>query len=274
MANRDPAALFYIDTWLAATAEMDSDVRGWYLNLILHQFDKKDLPNDVEKLAVLAGVKHSEFERFKQMLNQVLMQKFKQNEHGRLENAYAKQIIAGRELFKDKRSKSGTIGAIIKTALTIQGFNSEYINRLKLELYEMESEQLDKHKDKQVLEHLLKLYINGNENEDENKDTHNVFGIRLLNTEKDKEDIETSARVKFSETDIKDFNAHCGAESKEHLHYSEYKRHFRNWLVKRPDLTKPPTKQIGKGNNKPTAEDYLRILTIAQNGNNAENNTD
>ena len=43
MSTRDPAVLFYIDTffWLTATAEMDSDVRGWYLNLILHQFDKK-----------------------------------------------------------------------------------------------------------------------------------------------------------------------------------------------------------------------------------------
>ena len=40
------------------------------------------------------------------------------------------------------------------------------------------------------------------------------------------------------------------------------------------DAAKPPPKQTGKVNTKPTAEDYLRILTIAQNGNNAENNTD
>ena len=232
MANRDPAALFYIDTWLAATAEMDSDVRGWYLNLILHQFDKKDLPNDVEKLAVLAGVKHSEFERFKQMLNQVLMQKFKQNEHGRLENAYAKQIIAGRELFKDKRSKSGTIGAIIKTALTIQGFNSEYIKRLKVELYEMESEQLDKHKDKQVLEHLLKLYINGNENEDVNEDIHTVFSARLLKSEIDKTAIEVATRFLFDKTHLEQFNASCVTAKKVHMHYSEYMKHFRNWISK------------------------------------------
>ena len=103
---KDPACLFYIDTWLSATAEMDSDVRGWYLNLILHQYDKKDLPNDIEKLAVLAGVKFSEFERFKQMYEQVLKQKFKQNENNRLENNFAKQIITNREQFKDKRQKS------------------------------------------------------------------------------------------------------------------------------------------------------------------------
>lgn len=183
--RKDPACLFYIDTWLSSTAEMDSDVRGWYLNLILHQFDKKDLPNDVEKLAVLAGVKFSEFERFKQMLNQVLMQKFKLNENNRLENDYCKQILQGRELFKDKRALSGNIGVVIKIAKTIKGFTDKHLDRLKKELYQMEIEQVDKHKDKQVLEQMLKLYINGNRNEDNNKEI-NIFDhtkfIELFNT--------------------------------------------------------------------------------------------
>lgn len=170
MNRKDPAALFYIDTWLSATAEMDSDVRGWYLNLILHQYDKKDLPNDPEKLAVLAGVKFSEFERFKHMLEQVLMQKFKLNESGRLENGYAKAIIEGREKFKDIRSKSGNIGVVIKAALTIKGFKEKYIERLKQDLFNMNEEEINKHKDKHMLEQMLKLYINENENEDIDKD--------------------------------------------------------------------------------------------------------
>lgn len=161
---KDPAALFYIDTWLSSTAEMDSDARGWYLNLILHQFDKKDLPNDTEKLAVLAGVKFSEYERFKQVLEQVLSHKFKQNSSGRLENDYAKNILQSRELFKDKRSRSGNIGIIVKAAKEIKGFNAKHLQQLKSDLYEMDIEQVYKHKDKQVLEHLLKLYINKNEN--------------------------------------------------------------------------------------------------------------
>ena len=166
MAKKDPAALFFIDTWLSATAEMDSDVRGWYLNLILHQYDKKDLPNDAEKLAVLAGVKFSEFERFKQVLEHVLMQKFKLNESGRLENAYAKSIIEGREKFKDVRSKSGNIGVVIKIALSIKGFKEKYIERLKQDLFTMNEEEINKHKDKQMLEQMLKLYINENGNKD------------------------------------------------------------------------------------------------------------
>ena len=76
--GKDPAALMYIDTWLTSTAEMDADVRGWYLNLILHNYDKNDLPNDIEKLAVLAGVKFSEFKRFEQVFKQVFEQRFEE----------------------------------------------------------------------------------------------------------------------------------------------------------------------------------------------------
>lgn len=175
---KDPAVLFYIDTWLSATAEMDSDVRGWYLNLILHQFDKKDLPNDIEKLALLAGVKFSEFGRFKQVYEQVLKQKFNLNDAGRLENAYAKKILQSREQFKDKRQKAGNIGVVIKIAKDIKGFKDKYLNKLKEDLFNMNIEQIDKHKDKQVLEQMLKLYINENENENANEDI--VFNIKEL----------------------------------------------------------------------------------------------
>ena len=175
MSNlKDPAVLFYIDTWLSATAEMDSDVRGWYLNLILHNYDKKSLPNDIEKLALLAGVKFSEFERFKQMFEQVLKQKFKQNDEGRLENDYTKNILQAREQFKDKRAKSGTIGYIVKLANTIKGIKDKQITSLKEHLYTLEIEEIEKYKDKQMLEQMLeqmlKLYIN--KNKDENKDNN------------------------------------------------------------------------------------------------------
>jgi len=167
MDKKDPAILFYIDTWLSATAEMDSDVRGWYLNLILHQFDKKSLPNDIEKLALLAGVKFSEFERFKQVFMQVLMQKFKLNDENRLENSYAKTVLQSREQFKDKRSKSGNIGVVIKVAIEL-GFSKDELNKLKIELYSSESDKIETYKNKQVLmqvlEQMRKLYINENEN--------------------------------------------------------------------------------------------------------------
>lgn len=246
--TKDPAVLFYIDTWLSATAEMDSDVRGWYLNLILHNYDKKSLPNDIEKLAVLAGVKFSEFERFKQMYKQVLIQKFEQNESGRLENAYAKKILQGREQFKDKRSRSGSIGAVIKQAKSINGFTDKYLVRLKDELFLMTDENIDKHKDKHLLKHLLKLYIN--ENENENKDlvllnlnkgendeidyrsVHLEFADRLLLN-----DLECQAIFEVSEKRVtfellNTFVAHLTNQTKVYNHYSEFKKHFSNWMRK------------------------------------------
>ena len=80
--SKDPAVLFYINDWLTSTAEMDADCRGWYLNLLLHNYDKKSLPNDLEKLAVLCNVKFSEYGRFKQVFEHVLKQKFEQIENG------------------------------------------------------------------------------------------------------------------------------------------------------------------------------------------------
>ena len=73
---KNPACLFYINDWLTSTAEMDADCRGWYLNLLLHNYDKETLPNEIEKLAVLCNVKFSEYQRFEQVFEHVLKQKF------------------------------------------------------------------------------------------------------------------------------------------------------------------------------------------------------
>src|ERR1700748_521328 len=112
--SKDPACLFYIDKWLLATAEMKADCGFWFLNLILHQFDKKDLPNDIEELANLARVRVSEFDKFKQVFEQVLKHKFMVNENGRLENEFTKDIIRGREMFLKKRSEAGKLSYVLR----------------------------------------------------------------------------------------------------------------------------------------------------------------
>ena len=99
---KDPAALLYIDKWLVSTQGLKASARGWYLNLILHQYDKGSLPNNIEDLADFADVKHSEFEEFKQVFEQVLKQKFVENSEGRLINEFAQEIIKKRELFQIK----------------------------------------------------------------------------------------------------------------------------------------------------------------------------
>ena len=95
--GKDPAVLFYISDWLRATKGMKAHVRGWYLNLILFQYDMGDLPTDMEELANLADVRISEYDLFKQVFEQVLKQKFELNENNRLENKVAKEIIQARK---------------------------------------------------------------------------------------------------------------------------------------------------------------------------------
>lgn len=178
---KDPAALMYIDKYLSATAEMDADCVGWYTKLIMHQYDKKDLPNDIEKLAALCNVKFSEFKRFEQVFEQVLKQKFIQNDNGRLEQEFAKEILIKRQNFTNKRSKSGSVGYIIKL------FKSESLNniydydKVKKYLYSLEVEKLEEAKNKQMLKQMLKqndkLYINVNENKDINIDNNIVLDI-------------------------------------------------------------------------------------------------
>lgn len=115
MSNKkDPAVLFYPANWLTSTAEMDADCAGWYLNLILHNYDKGSLPNDIENLAKLANVKFSDFNKFKQVFEQVLSKKFDLLENGRLSNLKTQQILRARELFKDKRSNAGKVSYLMR----------------------------------------------------------------------------------------------------------------------------------------------------------------
>ena len=79
---KDPAALLYIDKWLVSTKGMKGNAKGWYLNLILYQYDRGELPNNIEELANLCDVRFSEFEEFKQVFEQVLKQKFIVNDNG------------------------------------------------------------------------------------------------------------------------------------------------------------------------------------------------
>lgn len=167
--SKDPACLFYINDWLTSTAELDADCRGWYLNLILHNYDKGDLPNDLEKLAVLCNVKFSEYKRFEQVFEHVLKQKFEQVGEHRLSNLRTQSVLKAREQFKEKRSNAG------KTSYLMRFFYEKFKkeskdkkllvfvkNNLNTEI-DTKNEQVIEH----MFEHLFELFKNENENKDE-----------------------------------------------------------------------------------------------------------
>lgn len=169
MAIKDPAALLYIDVWKAATTEMSAIERAYYMDLILHQYDKGSLPNDIEELANICRVRFSEFEQFKQVFKQVLEQKFVQNENGRLENGFASEIIRKRQKFIDKRSNSGKISYMVRFINKHFKVKKDVVEWLKDNInfddVDIKNEQVFK----QVLEQKIELYINGDVNENINE---------------------------------------------------------------------------------------------------------
>jgi len=256
---KDPAVLFYIDNWLVSTKEMKADERGWYLNLILHQYDKGSLPNDIEELANLADVRFSEFETFKQKWKQVLKQKFQSNEQGRLENEKVKEILIKREKFKDKRSTAGIIGYIVKYAKNELNCNDSEIDFIKRNLEVSKIDIKDKQVLKQVLKDLLKLYINGNGNGNKNINrikeelfTHplqkfiseNLPNVSLLHEQLTVKQYEELLQ-NFSEESIK---SKLNAMENYKMLTSKYKSVYRtllSWLKKDSELTKT---NYGKNN--------------------------
>lgn len=202
---KDPAVLFYIDKWLLATKEMKPDCKAWYHSLILHHYDKKSLPNDIEELANLADVRFSEFEHFKQVFEQVLKHKFKLNEQGRLINDFANEIITNREQFKDKRSNAGKMSYFAKfmrKICTDENIIQYVLKHTDFEKLDTKNEQMLK----QVFEQKSKLYISVNVIADTSEDLNNytIEYIEELKTKKNELTVLLCEKFGYSEMRFSD----------------------------------------------------------------------
>lgn len=159
MAGKDPAALIYIANFLTATAEMRGDCCGWFFRLVLHQYDKKSLPNDIEELANLANVRASEFNVFQQVWQQVLKHKFAVLPTGRLYNVEVDEIIRSRELFVDKRTVAGHISAFTKFIRKHLCKDENVISFIKKNVDPNKITTSDQQVLKQVFKQMYQLYI-------------------------------------------------------------------------------------------------------------------
>jgi uncharacterized protein YdaU (DUF1376 family) len=249
---KDPACLFYIGDWLTSTAEMDADCRGWYLNLLLHNYDKGTLPNEIEKLAVLCNVKFSEYKRFEHVFEQVLKQKFELLEDGRLSNQRTQSILKARELFKDKRSNAGKTSYLMRffyNKYKKESKDSDIVDYIKSNL-DSDIDTKNEHLIEQMFKHLLELYRN--ENEIENKTVIDYENLRVYwNIEFEKTKIPniqtmTDSRKKavslvlkkYSKDQIKE--AISKAKKSDFLsgkNNSDWKLSF-DWFFKVPNFTK------------------------------------
>ena len=145
---KDPAALLYIDTWKVSTTEMSAIERAYYMDLIIHQFDKGDIPNDIEELANICRVRFSEFEQFKSCWDNGLSKKFLVNEDGRLENEFARETLKKRQKFVKKRSSAGKLSYLsrfLNKHFTINAKQEKYVKEnIDLESFDTKDEVLFK----------------------------------------------------------------------------------------------------------------------------------
>lgn len=130
---KDPAFLMYYKQWIVSTASWDADIRGWYINLLCHQADKPEgLPNDLESLAELAGVKISQYKRFEDGWKRTLEAKFKKNKEGNLVNLKQETVLNERKDYSLNQSRRGIIGFFIKNARSIFRITDEQATALSV----------------------------------------------------------------------------------------------------------------------------------------------
>ncbi|MBK9963097.1 MAG: DUF1376 domain-containing protein [Saprospiraceae bacterium] len=128
---KDPAVLIYFDKWISSTNGIKAEFRAWYLDLLIYQYDKGGLPNDEDTLAGICRVLPSEYAKFTQMRTQIIAQKFTQSEDGMLRNDIMNDILRKREAFKEKKSRAGYIGNIVKELNKSETFTTVEVSTIK-----------------------------------------------------------------------------------------------------------------------------------------------
>lgn len=160
---KDPAALMYISNYLTTTAEMPGDALGWYTRLIMHHYDKGSLPVSIEKLATLANVSFSEFDRFKEVFKDYLEVLFVKNGEDRLINIETVNILEARASYKDEKSGGGKLGVFIKFLRKNYTKDEKLLSFIKdnVEMTELldDNNMLIKEVFKEVFDKKVKLYI-------------------------------------------------------------------------------------------------------------------
>lgn len=259
MAKKDPAVLFFTATWLVATKGMKAEAKGWFLNLILFQFDQKSLPNDIEELANLCDVRFSEFNTFKQVWEQVLKHKFKLNGDGRLINSFAEDIIRGREEFVEKRSDAGKMSAFSKHIRKYSKADESEIYFIKQHTLASEISDCSFDLLQQVYEQKHQLYINTikntNTDSNTNEDKQMIPGV----LSKYKEAFDNDYQLDLKAARENGFNPEQLADAKTKFwnrkeldeemlgkKYSDVQKHFLNWCALHKNKILNPN---GNGNN-------------------------
>lgn len=106
---KDPAFLFMSKDWIEGTAEFMPDEKGVFIDLLCHQHQKGDLPNDTLRLARMVGLSHEDFLR----IWKALQPKFKQV-GDRLVNRRLEETMTDRSKKGWKNTITGTFASLLR----------------------------------------------------------------------------------------------------------------------------------------------------------------
>lgn len=110
MSKKDPAFLFYPKDWLQGTAKLMPEEKGVYIDLLCHQHQDTDLPNDTQRLARMVGLTEHDFLR----IWEVVGKKFKLNSVNRLVNERLTATTTDRLSKGLTNTITGTFASVIR----------------------------------------------------------------------------------------------------------------------------------------------------------------
>ena len=110
MVNKDPAFLFYSKDWIQGTAKLMPEEKGVYIDLLAHQHQDGDLPNDTKRLARIAGMSEGDF----LPIWDNIKNKFKDNGNNRLVNRKLTELMTERSGKGLKNKIIGTLASVFR----------------------------------------------------------------------------------------------------------------------------------------------------------------
>jgi len=294
MATKDFYFKFFFKDWLVSTQGMDAEVRGWYITLLCHQADKHRLPMDLETLAELAGVKVSQFERFKDCFKRTLKHKFTETESGELYNIKMDSVINDRKKDHSIQSKRATIGVFIKRMRKNHQFEETQWGDFSAGLMECDFEGLNNKEKYNVLNQRFKRMLeavinNSNSNSNSNciynsKEKEGV-GEKTSGTELNLEDLKSQLQNEFTwketicrnmkEVEVEfstetfdlfldQFFKVIGNDGETEKTVKDSKKHFSRWL--NLEISKIKTNEKSTSNNAQGGSEAFRRRTAQRLG--------
>lgn len=219
---------------LAGTTHMDAAELGGFMLLIAEQWKRGHLPNNNRMLKKIARINS-------QVKMDTILQKFTLTPEGHLINEVCAQVrveqIAKYVVNVERARKGGKAKALKKMAAN---------DVLEAHLEHTEEEKKEER--------------DTNVSSSSSYAEHEIFKQKFFAAEGelDKQHLELAVRRKLTTADADEFNSHCAFSETPHTTFSEWKKHFRNWLT-----TKPKTHEQTPARKQRTGANTTAIVSAA-----------